>query len=71
MVNRGDALEDLSERSDILMNSSSEFRVNAARLRRTIWWKNCKLWTVVVLIVLLVLAIVAALIALRATGKLK
>ncbi|CAI8034134.1 Vesicle-associated membrane protein 7 [Geodia barretti] len=69
VIARGEALSDLEERSELLQNSSVEFRNNATRLKRKVLWKSIKLWVAVVVVLVMVLAIIAALIALGVTGK--
>ena len=69
LVARGEALTDLEERSELLENSSVQFRKRATQLRRNVMLKNFKLWAVVIFILLLVLAIVVTLVVLAAMGK--
>lgn len=69
VVSRGEALEDLTDRSEKLQNSSVEFRVNATKLKRKIRWKCVKLTLVIVVIFLVILAVIAVLIGLGASGK--
>lgn len=71
VMKRGEGLDDLTERSELLSNNSTKFHRNATKLRRKLWWKNFKLWACCLLVVLIILGIVVAIIALAATGKLK
>lgn len=71
VIARGEALADLEERSEHLQSSSVEFRNNATRLRKKLFWKSVKLWVGVVVVLLIVLAVIAALVALGVTGKFK
>ena len=68
-VARGEALEDLEERSEQLQHSSVQFRSNATKLRRKVLWKSIKLWVGVTVVMVIILAIIATLIALGVTGK--
>ena len=70
-IARGESLSDLEERSELLHNSSVEFRNNATKLKRKVLWKSIKLWVAVVVVMAMVLVIIAALIALGVTGKFK
>ena len=71
VVKRGDALDDLSERSHLLENNTTVFRISATKLKRKLWWKNVKIWVCILFVIVVVLAIIAAIIALAATGKFK
>ena len=71
VIARGQALSDLEERSELLQSSSVQFRNNATKLKRKVFWKSVKLWVAVGIVVVIVLAIVAALIVLVATGQFK
>ena len=72
-VERGDALWDLNERSDLLANSSTEFRQSAVKLRKKLCWRNVKLWVllIVTLIVLIVVIAVIVIAVLAAKGEFK
>ena len=71
VVARGEALSDLEERSELLHHSSVEFRSNATKLRRKVFWKSVKLWVGVIVVLVIVLAVIAALVALGVTGEFK
>jgi len=43
VMQRGEKLDVLIEKTEILSNNSSTFRRNATTLQRKIWWKNMKL----------------------------
>ena len=67
---RGEALEDLTDRSTLLAHSSTDFRHSSNKLRKKLFWKSVKMWVIfiVILVVILFLIIAAILIALAATG---
>ena len=69
VIARGEAMADLEERSEQLQSSSVEFRNNATKLRKKLFWKSVKLWVGVVVAMVIVLAVIAALVALGVTGK--
>ncbi len=52
VIDRGDNIETLIEKTDILVQSSDSFRVNTKTLERNIWWKNVKIWVILILVVL-------------------
>ncbi len=71
VLKRGETLDDLTERSELLSKGSNLFRRNATKLRLNLWWKNVKIWVCCLLIVLVILGIIAGIIALAASGKFK
>ena len=70
LVQRGEGLDDLVDRSDNLAVNSAVFSRTANKLRRKIMWKSIKLWVVLAVILGVVAAIVVILIVLGATHKL-
>ena len=73
VMQRGEALDDLQDRSEMLRQSSIAFRNNSTRLQKKLCWQKYKLWCILISVLLtIVLAIVVGvLIYLGATGKLK
>ncbi len=75
VLNRGEGMDDLTERSQLLRNTSSQFHRKATRHHHGVCFKSVKLWVCCLLIVLVILGIVvgiiAAIVALAATGKFK
>lgn len=73
VIHRGQTLDDLNERSDLLAHSSTGFRQNATKLRRKLCWKNVKMWVILIisLVILLTVIIVIIISVLAAQGKLK
>ena len=69
VVARGEALEDLEERSELLQHSTVTFRNNATKLKRKVMWKSVKLWVGVTVFLLVALAVIATLVVLGVTGK--
>ena len=72
VVERGDTLHDLNERSDLLAHSSTEFRQTAVKLRQKLCWKNVRLWVILLVILITLIVIIAVIIiaVLAAQGKL-
>lgn len=73
VMERGETLDDLEDRSQKLAHSSTDFRQSAVRLRRKEQYRNIKLWCIVgsvcgVILVLVILGIVLG--ALGGSGKL-
>lgn len=61
LLERGERLDLLVDKTDRLGGSAREFRVRSRGLKRQMWWKNIKLMTLLMLVIfLIVLAIVIA-----------
>lgn len=61
VIERGDNIETLIEKTDILVQRSDSFRVNTKTLERTMWWKNVKIWVVIILVVLFLIWLIFSL----------
>ncbi|EDV23095.1 vamp, partial [Trichoplax adhaerens] len=58
-IEREEKISVLNERADSLYSHASEFETNAAQLKNKYWWKNFKMWIIlIVTIILIVVAIV-------------
>jgi vesicle-associated membrane protein 7 len=67
LLERGERIDLLVDKTDRLGGSAREFRVRSRGLKRKMWWKNVKLMSLLLLV--LVLIIVAIVIAVKnATG---
>ena len=74
VLSRGEALQDISERSEVLMQNSTLFRTNSTRLRRHLCCQSYRRWAcciAVLVAVLLLVVVVAVIAALATTGKFK
>lgn len=69
VVHRGEALDDLTERSDLLAHSSTDFRQSATKLRKKLCWKNFRLWVILTIIVIILIAIVLVIIIATLAAK--
>lgn len=58
VIERGDRLEDLQDKSDSLASNSDMFRSRAKALHKTMWWKNCRMKLIMAFVILLILAII-------------
>ena len=47
ILERQEKIELMVDNSETLANSATQFRKRSTDLKRTMWWKNCKLWIVV------------------------
>ena len=70
VVSRGEKLDDLTDRSALLAESSTDFRHSSYKLRRKLFWKNVRMWVIffIVLGVIIFVIVAIILIALAATG---
>ncbi|XP_072016763.1 vesicle-associated membrane protein 3-like [Amphiura filiformis] len=58
VLDRGEKLEDLQEKSDELVYSASMFRVSAKGLRSHFWWQECKMRLILLAVVLIILLVI-------------
>jgi vesicle-associated membrane protein 7 len=60
LLQRGEKIELLVDRSETMQNAAFKFERSAKQLRDQLWWKNARLYGVVMLVVLFVLFFVIA-----------
>lgn len=61
LLERGERIDLLVDKTDRLGGSAREFRVRSRGLKRKMWWKNVKLMTLLILVLgLIIVAIVIA-----------
>ena len=72
VVQRGENLDNLTERSDLLAHASTDFRQNAIKLRRKLCFKSAKMWLLLIVLIvsLIVIGVVVVISVLAAKGKL-
>ncbi|KAK6194410.1 hypothetical protein SNE40_000047 [Patella caerulea] len=58
VIDRGERLEDLQDKSDDLANNSDMFRTRAKGLHKSMWWKNCRMKLILAAIIIILLAII-------------
>jgi len=58
LLERGDAIGLLVDKTDRLGGSARQFRVRSRGLRRQMWWKNVKLMSVLALVLVLVVFVI-------------
>eukprot|EP00415_Alexandrium_ostenfeldii_P000631 UN0631 len=58
LLERGEKIDLLVERSQALQSRSSSFMRDAGRLRRNIWWKNVRLVAALVCVVIVVIFVI-------------
>ena len=52
VVDRGEQISLLVDKTDRLDATSLRFRRSSKRVKKKMWWKNAKLWIIIVLIIL-------------------
>ena len=63
VIDRGEKLEDLNKRTDVLNARASEFEVVGRALHRKLWWQNARLWLIIIIIAIVILIVLAGIIA--------
>ncbi|XP_034260689.1 vesicle-associated membrane protein 3 [Pantherophis guttatus] len=58
VLERDQKLSELDDRADALQAGAAQFETNAAKLKRKYWWKNCKMWVILVTVVVVLLIII-------------
>ena len=58
VMERGERLDDLNERTENLNSRAGEFQTVSTRLKRKLWWQNIKLWIILIFIILVILAVI-------------
>ncbi|XP_069096309.1 vesicle-associated membrane protein 3 [Pleurodeles waltl] len=58
VLERDQKLSELDDRADALQAGASQFETSAAKLKRKYWWKNCKMWAILVAVILIIIIII-------------
>uniref|UniRef100_A0A7M4EZK2 Vesicle associated membrane protein 3 n=1 Tax=Crocodylus porosus TaxID=8502 RepID=A0A7M4EZK2_CROPO len=58
VLERDQKLSELDDRADALQAGASQFETSAAKLKRKYWWKNCKMWAILIVTVLIIIIII-------------
>ncbi|XP_016296927.1 vesicle-associated membrane protein 3 [Sinocyclocheilus anshuiensis] len=58
VLERDQKLSELDDRADALQAGASQFETSAAKLKRKYWWKNCKMWAILIAVVLIIIVII-------------
>ncbi|XP_028297998.1 vesicle-associated membrane protein 3-like [Gouania willdenowi] len=57
-LDRDQKLSELDDRADALQAGASQFETSAAKLKRKYWWKNCKMWAILIAVVAIIVLII-------------
>lgn len=58
VLERDTKLSDLDNRAESLQAGASQFESNAGKLKRKMWWQNCKMWVILIVVILIIIAII-------------
>ncbi|XP_015264612.1 PREDICTED: vesicle-associated membrane protein 3 [Gekko japonicus] len=58
VLERDQKLSELDDRADALQAGAAQFETNAAKLKRKYWWKNCKMWAILITVVVILIIII-------------
>lgn len=58
VLERGDRVDTLNERSELLNSRASEFRINSRNVRKKFWWDNFRMKMIMGTVFLLVIALI-------------
>lgn len=58
VLRRGEKLEDMAERSENIAIEANQFKRNAVQLKKTMWWRNMKLWLLIIGVIIIVIIII-------------
>ncbi|CAL8403215.1 unnamed protein product [Arctogadus glacialis] len=54
VLERDQKLSELDDRADALQAGASQFETSAAKLKRKFWWKNCKMWAILIAVLIII-----------------
>ncbi|XP_051844625.1 vesicle-associated membrane protein 3 [Antechinus flavipes] len=58
VLERDQKLSELDDRADALQAGASQFETSAAKLKRKYWWKNCKMWAILITVAIVIIVII-------------
>uniref|UniRef100_A0A3Q3F5K3 Vesicle associated membrane protein 3 n=1 Tax=Labrus bergylta TaxID=56723 RepID=A0A3Q3F5K3_9LABR len=60
VLERDQKLSELDDRADALQAGASQFETSAAKLKRKFWWKNCKMWAILIAVLIIIIVIIVS-----------
>ena len=64
MMNNLEKAEDIQEQTERLKENANQFQKNSKKLKKAMWWRNVKLWIIIIGIGVAILAVIALIIGL-------
>ncbi|XP_077998678.1 vesicle-associated membrane protein 3-like isoform X1 [Glandiceps talaboti] len=58
VLERDQKLSELDDRADALQQGASQFETNAGKLKRKYWWKNLKMWLILIAVIVVIIIII-------------
>ncbi|KAF6735736.1 Vesicle-associated membrane protein 3 [Oryzias melastigma] len=58
VLERDQKLSELDDRADALQAGASQFETSAAKLKRKYWWKNCKMWAILIAVIVIIIIVI-------------
>lgn len=58
VLERGDRMDTLNERSELLTSHANEFRINSRTMRRKFWWQNFRFQMVIGLVLFAIVVLI-------------
>ncbi|KAJ8264860.1 hypothetical protein COCON_G00139590 [Conger conger] len=58
VLERDQKLSELDDRAEALQAGASQFETNAAKLKRKYWWKNCKMWAILIAVIVIIIIVI-------------
>ncbi|GFU43120.1 vesicle-associated membrane protein 3 [Nephila pilipes] len=58
VLDRDQKLSELDDRADALQQGASQFEQQAGKLKRKFWWKNCKMWAILIGVILIIIIVI-------------
>lgn len=58
VLERDTKISELDDRAEALQQGASQFEASAGKLKRKFWWKNCKMWAILIAVILVIIIII-------------
>ncbi|XP_039612169.1 vesicle-associated membrane protein 3 [Polypterus senegalus] len=58
VLERDQKLTELDDRAEALQAGASQFEARASKLKRKYWWKNCKMWAILIAVAVILIVII-------------
>ncbi|XP_009998207.1 PREDICTED: vesicle-associated membrane protein 4 [Chaetura pelagica] len=65
VIERGERLDDLQDKSESLSDNATAFSNRAKQLRRQMWWRGCKMKAIIALVTVILLLVIIVPIVLK------
>ncbi|RUS81505.1 hypothetical protein EGW08_010733, partial [Elysia chlorotica] len=58
VIDRDQKISQLDDRAEALQAGASQFEASAGKLKRKYWWKNCKMWLILIGVIIVIIIII-------------